>query len=107
MRIARRSAGEGVAEPLVAGGDSNHHVPHPVRIRSGSTGLCLYWYFERFASSGSPLGHSSCLDIRTLHQVIAGAVFDRSGRSAMPDSLRPAEPHTYNALDDAVEQGEL
>ena len=42
---------------------------------------------------------------RALEQ--AGAVFDRSGKSAMPDSLRPVEPHTHNALDDAVEQGEL
>jgi hypothetical protein len=67
----------------------------------------LYWYFERFASGGSPFGHSSCLDIRTLYQVIAGAVFDRSGKSAMPNSVRPVEPHTHNALDDAVEQGEL
>lgn len=67
----------------------------------------LYWYFERFASGGSPFGHSSCLDIRTLYQVIAGAVFDRSGKSAMPESVLPATPHTHNALDDAVEQGEL
>jgi hypothetical protein len=65
----------------------------------------LHWYFERFASGGSPFGHSSCLDIRTLYQVIAGAAFDRSGKSAMPDSLRPVEPHTHNALDDAVRAG--
>jgi hypothetical protein len=25
----------------------------------------------------------------------------------MPDFLRPENPHTHNALDDAVEQGEL
>jgi hypothetical protein len=67
----------------------------------------LYWYFESFAPGGSPFGHSSCLDIRTLYQAVAGTVFDRSGKAAMPDFLRPDNPHTHNALDDAVEQGEL
>lgn len=67
----------------------------------------LYWYFERFAKDGSPFGHSSCLDIRTLYHAIAGTVFDRSGKNAMPEFLQPVAPHTHNALDDAVEQGEL
>jgi hypothetical protein len=67
----------------------------------------LYWYFERFAPVGSPFGHSSCLDIRTLYQAVAGTVFDQSGKAAMPDFLQPRAPHTHNALDDALEQGEL
>lgn len=67
----------------------------------------LYWYFERFAASGSPFGFSSCLDIRTLYQASAGTVHAESGQSAMPASLLPSSPHTHNALDDAVEQGEL
>ena len=67
----------------------------------------LYWYFERFAASGSPFGFSSCLDIRTLYQASAGTVHAASGQSAMPASLLPASPHTHNALDDAIEQGEL
>jgi hypothetical protein len=67
----------------------------------------LYWYYEKFASGGSPFGHSSCLDIRTLYQASAGTVFDRSGKEAMPDFLLPESPHTHNALGDAVEQGEL
>ena len=67
----------------------------------------LYWYFESFVTGGSPFGHSSCLDIRTLYQAIAGTVFDRSGKGSMPQFLRPENPHTHNALDDAVEQGEL
>jgi hypothetical protein len=67
----------------------------------------LYWYFERFTQRGSPFGHSSCLDIRTLYQAITGNVFDRSGKEAMAAFLRPEAPHTHNALDDAVEQGEL
>jgi DNA polymerase III epsilon subunit-like protein len=67
----------------------------------------LYWYFERFADGGSPFGHSSCLDIRTLYHVLAGTVFDRSGKAAMPEFLQPKAPHTHNALEDAAEQGEL
>jgi DNA polymerase III epsilon subunit-like protein len=67
----------------------------------------LYWYFERFADTGSPFGHSSCLDIRTLYQSVSGTVFDRSGKRHMPQALLPEEPHTHNALDDAREQGEL
>lgn len=67
----------------------------------------LYWYFERFATGGSPFGFSSCLDIRTLYQASAGTVHAESGQSAMPASLLPSSPHTHNALDDAIEQGEL
>jgi DNA polymerase III epsilon subunit-like protein len=67
----------------------------------------LYWYFERFAVGASPFGHSSCLDIRTLYQAVAGTVFDRSGKAAMPEFLRPSAPHTHDALDDAIEQGQL
>lgn len=67
----------------------------------------LYWYFETFAPGGSPFGHSSCLDIRTQYQALAGTVFDRSGKATMPSFLQPATAHTHNALDDAIEQGEL
>ncbi|HEX3391206.1 MAG TPA: hypothetical protein VHS55_01450 [Solirubrobacteraceae bacterium] len=67
----------------------------------------LYWYFGRFVPEGSPFGHSSCLDIRTQYQILAGTVFDLSGKSAMPAFLQPRSPHTHNALDDAIEQGEL
>lgn len=67
----------------------------------------LYWYFERFAASGSPFGFSSCLDIRTLYQAAAGTVHAESGQRAMPAALMPTSPHTHNALDDAIEQGEL
>jgi len=67
----------------------------------------LYWYFERYAPGGSPFGHSSCLDIRTLFLAAAGTVFDDSGKDDMPDVLRPSAPHTHDALDDAIEQGEL
>jgi hypothetical protein len=78
-------------------------VAYPVAFDWGF----LYWYFERYAHGGSPFGHSSCLDIRTQYQALAGTVFDRSGKAAMPEFLQPSSPHTHNALDDAIEQGEL
>jgi len=67
----------------------------------------LYWYFVQFARGGSPFGHSSCLDIRTLYLAHAGTVFDRSGKQWMPDHLRSDRAHTHNALEDALEQADL
>lgn len=67
----------------------------------------LYWYFVRFARSGSPFGFSSCLDIRTLYQARSRTVHDLSGKDYMPPSLRSHRPHTHGALDDALEQADL
>jgi DNA polymerase III epsilon subunit-like protein len=86
---------------------SDGHRPVLVAYPVAFDWAFLYWYFERFAPEGSPFGHSSCLDIRTQYQALAGTVFDRSGKSAMPAFLQPKTPHTHDALDDAVEQGEL
>ena len=87
----------------ISGGHRPILVAYPVAFDWGF----LYWYFEQFAHGGSPFGHSSCLDIRTQYQALAGTVFDRSGKAAMPRFLQPSSPHTHNALDDAIEQGEL
>lgn len=86
---------------------SSGHRPVLVAYPVAFDWAFLYWYFERFAPDGSPFGHSSCLDIRTQYQALAGTVFDQSGKTAMPQFLQPLSPHTHNALDDAVEQGEL
>jgi len=67
----------------------------------------LYWYFQRYAAHGSPFGHSSCLDIRSFFLACAGTVFDEADKSRMPSFLRASTPHTHDALDDAVEQGQL
>jgi DNA polymerase III epsilon subunit-like protein len=85
---------------------SDGHRPVLVAYPVAFDWAFLYWYFETYAGS-SPFGHSSCLDIRTQYQALAGTVFDRSGKATMPTFLRPQAPHTHNALDDAVEQGEL
>lgn len=68
--------------------------------------MFLHWYWERFAG-GSPFGHSSCLDVKTLLQQHTGAVLDQVSKSAPPADVAPTLPHTHNALDDAMEQAEL
>jgi hypothetical protein len=85
---------------------SQEHRPVLVAYPVAFDWAFMYWYFERF-SAGSPFGHSSCLDIRTLYHALTGTVFDRSGKEHMPRWLLSSSPHTHNALDDAKEQGEL
>ena len=69
--------------------------------------MWLYWYFVRFAHSGSPFGHSRHLDIKTLYAAKAGVPVTRSTKGQMPSELLSRRPHTHNALDDAIEQAEL
>ena len=67
--------------------------------------LFTYWCMENFA--WSPFGHSRHIDIKTLYMAKAKQTVSRSVKSNMPKSLRPAGAHTHNALDDAIEQGQL
>jgi hypothetical protein len=99
--VAMREAYDWVCD--AAGQDRPILVAYPVAFDWSF----LYWYFEHFCDRGSPFGHSSCLDIRTLYQAMAGTVFDLSSKQHMPPELMPTQPHTHNALDDAREQGEL
>jgi hypothetical protein len=67
----------------------------------------LYWYFVSFSDSGSPFNHSGCFDLKTAFAIKAGVPIARAGRDQVTSGLRPRRPHTHNALDDAIEQGEL
>lgn len=69
--------------------------------------MWMYWYFMQFSASGSPFGHSRCLDMKTMYAVKSGAVVGRSTKRYMPKHLLSKRPHTHNALDDAIEQAEL
>jgi len=69
--------------------------------------LFLYWYFVRYSKDGSPFDFSSCLDIKTIFQQRAGVVLDRAGLGDLPPAMKSDRPHTHNALDDAIEQGEI
>lgn len=68
--------------------------------------MFVYWYLMRFAGR-SPFGHSSCLDIKTLYAVKAGAPISGSVKRAMPRHLHSRRRHTHHALDDAAEQADL
>lgn len=59
------------------------------------------------AIANSPFGFSGALDMKTLYAAAAGAPIAAAGKKHMPAALLPSAPHTHNALDDAVEQGEL
>lgn len=67
----------------------------------------LYWYFVRFAATGSPFDHSRCFDIKTAFAVKARLPITRAGRSRLPLQLRSARAHTHHAVDDAIEQAEI
>lgn len=67
----------------------------------------LYWYFVRYSAKGSPFAHSAAYDIKTAFAVKAGLPLSQAGRSKMPAFLRKGLNHTHEALDDAVEQGEI
>ena len=64
--------------------------------------LFIYWYFERFADGGSPFDHSAGLDMKTMYQQSAGVTISEAGLRDLPNELQPIEPHTHNALDDAL-----
>jgi DNA polymerase III epsilon subunit-like protein len=66
----------------------------------------MHWYFSYFADA-CPFGHGTCIDIRSLYIGAAGSTYAESSKSHMPTELLPRAAHTHNALDDAVEQGEL
>jgi hypothetical protein len=69
--------------------------------------MFLCWYFECFTESGSPFGHGSALDIKTMYQQKAHVVTSRAGKDDLPGELRSLRPHRHHALDDALEQAEV
>jgi hypothetical protein len=109
-----RLSGEG-AEPREAMTDARRWVLERAgNDRPVLTGFPLifdwlfsYWYFERFAVGGSPFDHSAGLDMKTMYQQKAGVTTSESGLRDLPDVLQPAQPHTHNALEDALRQAEI
>lgn len=66
-----------------------------------------YCHYAIAFGPGSAFGHSSALDVKTMYATKARAQLSRSTKRWMPEALFGDEEHTHNALDDAVEQGEL
>jgi len=68
--------------------------------------MFLHWYFVRFLGE-SPFGFSGALDMKTIYQQKAHVTLDGAGRTDLPTDLASTREHTHNALDDAIEQGEI
>lgn len=68
-----------------------------------------HWYFEHYLGPKSdPFGFSNALDIKTLFMAKSGRALLGSLKRNMPKSVRLVNtPHTHNAKDDVVGQGEL
>ena len=86
----------------VSAGDKPILVGYPICF----DWMFIYWYLIRFGGD-SPFGHSGCMDMKTMYALKAGKSIAFVGKRSMPKHLLPERPHTHNALDDAVEQGEL
>lgn len=69
--------------------------------------LFTYWYLMNFADKGSPFGHSSHLDIKTLYATKASVPIKGIGKRSIPKELMSKRKHTHKAIDDAREQGDL
>ena len=85
-----------------AGADQPVLVGYPVVF----DWLFLHWYFVAFLGE-SPFGFSSALDMKTIYQQKGRVTLDEAGREDLPPFLRSVREHSHNALDDAIEQGEI
>ena len=68
--------------------------------------MFMHWYFVTY-TGGSPFGFSGALDMKTMYQQKARVGIEDAGRDDLPTALRSSWPHTHNALQDAIEQGEI
>lgn len=68
-----------------------------------------HWYFEHYLGPKSdPFGFSNALDIKTFFSAKSGRALLGSLKRNMPREVKNVKtPHTHNAKDDAVGQGEL
>lgn len=68
-----------------------------------------HWYFEHYLGPKSdPFGFSNALDIKTYFAAKSDSPLLASLKRNMPRSVKTVKtPHTHNAKDDAVGQGEL
>lgn len=82
------------------------HKPVLVAYPAAFDWSFVHWYFSSFLGS-SPFGHGTCIDIRSLYIGATCSTYDASSKSRLPLELLPRSAHTHNALDDAIEQGEL
>jgi ribonuclease T len=63
------------------------------------------YYFLRYLHE-NPFGLGG-IDIKSYYMGMSGCTWDVTRSSCIPRELKGASPHTHNALDDAIEQGEM
>lgn len=90
-------------------GLAKHYDARPVfaAYPLGFDWMFWYWYAVNFSNIPSPFGFSAHIDMKSLYAALAEAPISRSTKRYMPKSLMSKRPHTHNALDDAIEQGDL
>ena len=76
-----------------------------VAYPAGFDFLFVYWYMIRFAGE-SPFSFSA-LDMKTLAMALLRCDYRDAVKRNMPKHWFGPQPHTHNALDDAIEQGAL
>jgi hypothetical protein len=76
-----------------------------VAYPAGFDFLFVYWYLIRFAGE-SPFSFSA-LDMKTFAMALLKCEYREATKRNMPRHWFGPQPHTHNALDDAVEQGLL
>jgi len=65
----------------------------------------IYWYLVKF--TGKSLFSHSGLDIKTFAMFMLNTEFRNTTKRTMPSRWFGKEDHTHQALDDAIEQGQL
>lgn len=63
------------------------------------------WYFHSFGSE-NPFGIGG-VDIKSYYMGMAGCEWKETRSSRIPEKYKGTAKHTHNALDDAIEQGQM
>lgn len=65
----------------------------------------IHWYLMKFVGA-NPFGYS-VIDIKTYAMALLHRPYRLCGKQSMPPEWISTTPHTHQALDDALEQGQL
>jgi len=65
----------------------------------------INFYFQLYLKD-NPFGFGG-IDIKSYYMGMTGCSWDDTRSSRIPKSFKGPSPHTHNALDDAIEQGEM
>lgn len=98
---AMRRFGDWVTESTKGGGP-----PVFVGFNAPFDWSFVNYYFHRYAD-GNPFGHSA-LDIKSYYfAALKKTQWSQAAKINLEPSLASDQPHTHNALDDAVEQADI